>query len=65
MRLDEKREDFKSLINETRTFNGFEYFIIEKDFNRIISLLLTKEISYEEIIKGLDKIIKSRLCKYS
>lgn len=30
MRLDEKREDFKSLINKTRSFNGFDYFIIEK-----------------------------------
>lgn len=60
-----KREDFKNLINEKRSFNGFDYFIIEKDFNRITSLLFTKEISYEEIIKGLDKIIKSGLCKYS
>lgn len=30
MRLDEKREDFKNLINKTRSFNGFDYFIIEK-----------------------------------
>lgn len=65
MRLDEKREDFKNLINKTRSFNGFDYFIIEKDFNPITSLLLTKEMSYEEIIKGLNKIIKSGLFKYS